>query len=264
MTAPPRADDPTAPPMPGPLQWKWIVLGVGLGILLVSPFLSIVSQPDRARTGALVVLLAAVLAGVLVGYRSKGETIRETAIEGFLLVALVGLVYTQVLGMSVSLSRGVMGLLVVPGSAMLGGWAGELLQGTLEEAHEDRLVDWPWVLVSVVLGFSLSAYAVLVGRELLGLGAVQSLWVFAGSFLITGWIVGYFSPGNTVIEPAIAGAMMVFLDSSFIFLWFEGLPITRILLVGFGAGIVLALVGSGIGEFMQRRSGKQRPAPDTP
>ena len=149
--------------------------------------------------------------------------------------------------------------LVMRGMCMLGGFTGVLLLGSLEVAHEDRRVDWPWVLVSIVLGFTLSGYAVLVGRELMGIDGHAALWVFAGSFLVTGWVVGFFSPGNTVVEPAIAGSLMFFLDASFIMIWFDGVSIGRIALVGFGGGVVLALVGSLTGEYMQRRAGRTTP-----
>jgi hypothetical protein len=135
---------------------------------------------------------------------------------------------------------------------MLGGWAGELLQGTLEEAYEDRVVDLPWIFVSIVLGFTISAYAVLIGREVFDVSLEQSLWLFAGSFLVTGWVVGFFSPGNTMVEPAIAGALLMVFDAGFVILWFDGLPGSQVFLIGFGAGIVLALVGGVLGELTQR------------
>ena len=49
--------------------------------VLVLPvlFLSVLLNGSRPRTGGFVILLSVVLAGILVGYRSRGETIRETA-----------------------------------------------------------------------------------------------------------------------------------------------------------------------------------------
>jgi hypothetical protein len=246
---------------PGGLRWGWILAGVLIASVLISLFLSVLLNGSRPRTGGFVILLSVVLAGILVGYRSRGETIRETAVAGLILVIVTGVISAVALDLAIPLRVWLASPLVVPGLAMLGGWTGELLQGTLEEAHEDRRVDWPWVLVSIVLGFTLSGYAVLVGRELMGIDGQAALWVFAGSFLVTGWMVGFFSPGNTVVEPAIAGSLMFFLDASFIMIWFDGVSIGRIALVGFGGGVVLALVGSLTGEYMQRKTGRRQPVP---
>jgi hypothetical protein len=144
--------------------------------------------------------------------------------------------------------------------AMLGGWVGEMLQGTLEEAYDDRAVDWPWVFVSVIIGVTLSAYAVFLGRALFDLTTVQSLLVFAASFLVTGWIVGFSSPGVTMVEPAIAAGMLIIIDAGFIILWFDDLAASQTLLIGFGGGMVLALLGGWLGETHQRARDRKRAA----
>ncbi|MDH3298576.1 MAG: hypothetical protein OEM96_09910 [Gemmatimonadota bacterium] len=243
------------------LRWSWIGSGVLIGAVLLSLFTSIMQFSEKPAVAGFVVVLSIVVAGMLVGYYSHGETIRETAVAALCLVVLVGIISTTLLDVAIPTFVWFISPFLVPGMAMLGGWAGELLQGTLEEAYEDRLVDWPWVFCSIVLGFTLSAYAVLVGREVFDVTLDQSLWLFAGSFLITGWIVGFYSPGNTMVEPAIAAALMVVLDAGFVILWFDGLPAADILAKGFGAGIVLALVGAVLGELVQRKAGRRRTAP---
>ena len=164
-------------PRAGGLRWGWILAGVLIASVLISLFLSVLVNGSRPRTGGFVVLLSVVLAGILVGYHSRGETIRESALAGLILVVVTGLISAVALDLAVPLRVWLASPLVIPGLAMLGGWTGELLQGTLEEAHEDRRVDWPWVLVSIVLGFTLSGYAVLVGRELMGIDGHAALWV---------------------------------------------------------------------------------------
>ena len=261
MTSSSSGGSPAAGADSDALRWSWIGSGVLIGAALLTLFISVMQFSEKPAVAGFVVLLSIVLAGMLVGYYSRGETIRETAVAAFILVVLVGAISTLALKITVPPFVWFISPFLVPGMAMLGGWAGELLQGTLEEAYEDRLVDWPWVFCSIVLGFTLSAYAVLVGREAFGVTLEQSLSLFAGSFLITGWIVGFYSPGNTMIEPAIAAALMVVLDAGFVILWFDGLPAADILAKGFGAGIVLALVGAVLGELVQRKTGRRRTGP---
>lgn len=235
------------------LRWIWVVGGVLLGSALVSAFIRLVDPGlERPGAAAAVAVLSVVLVGILVGYRSRGETIRETAVAGLLLVILTGVVASLFLGVALRFEVWAFALFFVPLVAMVGGWVGEILQGTLEEAYEDRVLDWPWVFVSVVIGVTLSAYAVFLGQALLGLSTLQSLGVFAASFGVTGWIVGYASPGFTMVEPAVAALLMMLADGVFVILFFGELPVGRVFLVGFGGGFLLALLGGWLGEMTQR------------
>jgi hypothetical protein len=225
---------------------------VSLFIYLVDPRL------ERPEVAVLVVTLSLILVGILVGYHSRGETIRETALAGLLVLALTAVGAVGILGIRIP---GVVWLLspfYATSLAMAGGWVGEMLQGTLEEAHEDEPVDWPWVFVSIVIGFTLSAYAVFLGRALLDMTLAQSLFVFAASFLVTGWIIGFKSPGVTMVEPAIAAATMIVLDAGFVIIWFAGNLDLVQLLIGFGCGVPLALVGGWLGEWTQRLAQSRR------
>lgn len=248
------------PPEADPLRWAWVGAGVVLGSVLISLFVYFVDPGlERPLVDGFQVALAVVLVGILVGYHSAGETIREAGVAGLVLLALTAIIAVWLLGLRFDPFVWLLAPFCIVLLAMAGGWVGEMLQATLEEAHEDRAVDWPWVFVSVVIGFTLSAYTVFLGQALLGLGPVGSLYVFAGSFLVTGWIVGFFSPGITWIEPGIAAGLMMCVDACFVVLFFDELPQSQVFLVGFGGGALLALAGGGLGELSQRWSERRRP-----
>jgi len=256
----PDQDMATTDTSPQPLRWIWVAGGVLLGSILISLFVYMVDpQLERPAVTGLVVTLSLILVGILVGYRSSGETIRETAIAGLILLILTAIVAAVVLKIRVPVVVWLMSPFYAAILTMAGGWVGEMLQGTLEEAHEDKAIDWPWVFVSVIIGFTLSAYAVFLGQAVLSLTPMQSLFVFAASFLVTGWIVGFFSPGVTMVEPAIAAGGMVILDAGFVIVWFDTLPQFQATLIGFGGGVVLALAGGWLGEKTQRlREGRKQ------
>jgi hypothetical protein len=240
-----------------PLQWSWVAVGVLLGAALIALFIFIVDPGfERGPVTLLALTLSLLLVGILIGYRSPGETIRETAVAGLILFVLTALAAVVFRGATIPVLVWLTSPFYAALLTMAGGWVGEMLQGTLEEAHEDKAVDWPWVFVSVIIGFTLSAYAVLLARELLALTPMQNLFVFAASFLVTGWIVGHFSPGVTMIEPGIAAAGMVILDAGFVILWFDAVPRLQSTLIGFGGGILLALIGGWLGEKTQKMRGK--------
>lgn len=248
------------------LRWGWIVAGVLIGTVLVTLFQRLADPSlQQVDVSGLVVILVLLLVGILVGFRSRGETIRETAVSGVLLMLLVQGYVTIVLENSVPFIVWLAGPFFGATLAMAGGWVGELLQGTLEEAHEDRAVDWPWVVASVIIGFSIASYAVFVGRSQLAIGPQESMLVIGFSFLVTGWLVGFFSPGRTMVEPAIAAGLMIVLNAGFLVLWFELVPATGSILVGFSAAVALALLGGWLGELTQsardRRRERARPRP---
>jgi hypothetical protein len=240
-----------------PLRWAWVAGGVIMGAVLIGLFMFIVDpELQRPAVSGLIVSLTFVLVGVLVGYRSRGETIREAATAGIILMLIVVLIAAVLIGIPARPLVWLLGPFFGAMLALIGGYAGEMLQGTLSEAHEDRAVDWPWVFVSVVIGFSLSTYLVFIGRALFDMSPSEGLVVFGISFFVTGWIVGYFSPGVTMVEPAIAAGGLVALHSAFIVLWFEVGPPAQTLLVALAGGMLAALAGGWLGERMQaaRRS----------
>lgn len=237
----------------GPLRWTWVAIGAGLGSTLVGLFLYLVDPGlERLDRAGFIVALTVLLMGILVGYRSRGETVREAGLAGLGVLLVTAAVAVGVLKLRAPIFVWLSSPFYMMLLALLGGWVGEMLQGTVEEAHDDDAIDWLWVFVSVVIGFAVSSYAIFIGQSLVGWTPAESVVVFAASFALTGWLVGYFSPGVTMIEPGIAAAFMIVLDAGFVILWFEGGPPTSLFVVGFGGGAVMALLGGWAGEVCQR------------
>jgi len=238
----------------GSFRWFWVGAGVALGAVLIGSFIFIVDpELQRPASAGLMVTLSLVLIGMMVGYHSVGYTIREAAIVGVILFILTAAVMAVGFRVGIPVLVWLLAPFYSAAVAAAGGWVGEILQGTLKEAHIDRVVDWPWILVSVVIGFTLCAYVLAVTNTVFDLSSVFILAIFAGSFFVTGYVVGLFSPGMTVVEPAIAAAGMIALNSAFVSYWFETPPPVSMLVIGFGGSVLLALLGGFLGEVMQRK-----------
>jgi len=237
-----------------PMRWTWIVVGVIVGGALIALFLNAVDRYlDRPATDGLIISLCVLLVGILIGWLSRGETLREAAVAGLMLSVLTLALVAFQLRVPVPTAVWLLGPFYALGLALLGGYVGEMLQGTLEEAHVDRAVDWSWVLVSVLVGFTVSTYAVLVTRALWTVAPATDLWIFAGAFLLTGLIVGFFSPGRTLVEPAMAAGGMIVAHAGLVALFIDPAPAVSSVLLVFAGGTLLALLGGWLGETLQSR-----------
>jgi hypothetical protein len=244
---------PDFPPEGDPLRWAWVGGGTVLGAILITLFLRVVDPGfEQPALDGLVLTLSLILVGALVGYHSQGETIREAAVAGVVLVLVSLGVAAWGLGVRVPGIVIVISPFFAATVCMGGGYVGEMLQGTLEEAHVDEALDLPWVFVAVVIGFGLSTYTVFLTRALIQSTPGQDLMVFASSFFVTGLVVGYFSPGVTMVEPGIAAMIMTVLHAGFILLWFAEPPGLLVLGGALLAGGALALLGGWLGEMLQR------------
>lgn len=240
----------------GSLRWRWVLAGAAATALLLSVFIRVV-DPDLSnmQVSAAVSAATLMLAGVVIGRYSPGETIRETGVAG-VLVFLVVMGYLE-------WGRGVdvWGIIWAAGPfyaatfAMVAGWVGEMLQGTLEVAHEDRALDWPWVFVCVICGFLLDAYLLFLGGALFELTAAHLLPILLVTIFLTGWFVGLLSPGFTAIEPGVASLVMVGLSAALAALWLPDPLPAGALVWGAGGGLVLGVAGGWLGELSQSMRG---------
>ncbi len=233
-----------------PLDWFWVSASVVCGALLLALFLAIVDPGiDRLRVSGGVFAATLVLTGVLIGYRSPGLTTWEPGVGGLALVLLSAVVLALYTGQLPSLAAVAITFPLAPLFAIAGAWTGEMLQGTY---RDDAVgLQWLWVLVAIVVGFAAGLYSVFLAEALLGVNYLGILAFFGASFLLTGFVVGFFSPGRTILEPAVAIGGLILLDVVFSLLYFRAwFPVGAVLLALL-AGIVLSVTGAWMGEAAQ-------------
>ena len=244
------------------LQWKWVGIGVIVGVFIMGISYIVVAPTFHSiAIQALVMLVGFVLTGTIVGYFSPGITIREAMYAGIILMIVMGALIA-IFGWEEGEHRSIIFLLLLFGGllAQVGGWIGEKLQGTLEKegAEEEATGGFQtkWVIVGTGLGLVLNILFAFLLAPALNIDLNKVFIAFSASFVITGFIVGYKSPGVTLKEPAVAGALAVLLE--WLFVQFGlGLSVpASYTLFGIIEGFLLTLFGAWIGERFQLASEK--------
>ncbi|MDT8341140.1 MAG: hypothetical protein RQ751_06475 [Longimicrobiales bacterium] len=229
-----------------------MAIGIVVGSLLIATFVGVVWQ-EQPRPGVALLVggLTFVLAGIFVGFNSPGRTVVEPGVAGGIIAIAAASILSGLGVFPVGAPTVVLWLILGSLLAALGGWVGELMQGTFGGETQGKKIQWPWIVVGVVLGFVFNIYFVFVGRALFSLGAMGIMASFGLSFLLTGFFVGFFSPGVTLAEPAIAGVLLVAVNTVVTSMGFQApFPLGAIVL-GFIAAFCLALAGGWVGELVQ-------------
>lgn len=241
------------------MEWKWVIAGVIAGLIIVGASYIIVAPTfNSAEIQALVMMVGFAITGVIVGYFSPGVTIREAGVGGGL-VMFIMLVILYLTGANEKLLQSqfmnFLMLLLGTGFSFVGGWVGEKLQAAggphTEEERADDVFHWKWVLIGIVIGFALNVLFVFLSTPVFNVSQSVALVAFLISFIITGFIVGYKSPGVTLKEPAVAGIFTVIID--WVFLEF-GITLhisPEDVIAGLALGFLFALLGAWLGEKYQ-------------
>lgn len=243
---------------PMALQWKWVLIGVVVGVGIAgASFLIVIPTFNSTPIQALVLLAGFVASGAIVGYASPGVTIREASVAGGMVALLmIILLYATGAAIGQDLMRNILLLVFGFGLSWVGAWVGEKLQGSEghDEAETKRLftdVSAKWVIVGVILGFALNVLAVFIVTPLFNVSLDVAFGAFLFSLTVTGFIVAYKSPGVTLKEPAIAGFLAVLLDWSFLEFMLELHVSGGYLAFGLILGFCLNLFGAWLGEKYQ-------------
>jgi hypothetical protein len=239
------------------LQWKWVILSVIAGLIIVGASYFIVAPTFHSgQVQVLVMLVGFIVTGTIIGYYSPGITINEASVGGALvMLVMLFLLYITKAEIHFSAAINLLLLILGVGFSWVGGWAGEKLQGddaSAAEAKNQKFL-WKWVIVGVIVCFALNVLFVFLLSKFFLVHLFKFAFIgFIISFVVTGFIVGFKSPGVTLKEPALAGLLAVLLD--WVYLKFiVSLPVPAMyLVVGLIMGFMISLFGAWIGEKYQQ------------
>ncbi|MCK9408471.1 MAG: hypothetical protein WCX28_12330 [Bacteriovoracaceae bacterium] len=243
----------------GGLEWKWIITGIIAGTALcLSLYLMIAKTFHIPLIPTYMSLLGLVVMGIIIGYKSDGYTVKEPAIGGIFTLALTGIVLSNTFGFTFTtmemIGAPIIGLIL----GLVGGWVGEQIQITPEELVKELEDDkkgglqWGWIIAGTVIAFIFNAFFVIGGFALLKFGVGGIILALGASFLFAGLLVGYFSPGVTIMEAGIAGGLSVILNAVFLYSFSLLMAEESVyVLEGLAVGFVLSLVGGWLGEKLQ-------------
>jgi hypothetical protein len=201
----------------------------------------------------LIISLGFISTGIIVGYFSPGRTVTEAAIAGGILMVLtIGGIYFDFIKADSIGNVALFSLIIGMPLTQLGGWVGEELQ---EGTDTTRKLQWRWIVVAVIFGYVLNNFSVFFVVSYPDFRFSTLRIFFAISFLVTGFVIGYRSPGVTIIEPAIAGFVILIFNYLFAKLGLDidflaELDMMDLIWIIVGAP-VLALIGGWVGEKVQ-------------
>jgi hypothetical protein len=75
-------------------------------------------------------------------------------------------------------------------------------------AHKETKLHWKWVILSVIAGLVIVGVSYFLVAQMFHSGEVQVL-ILLGGCIVTGAVIGYFSPGITINEASIGGALVM-------------------------------------------------------
>ncbi len=78
----------------------------------------------------------------------------------------------------------------------------------IRRAHKEPKLQWKWVILSVIAGLIIVGSSYFIIAPTFQSGPVQVLVMLVG-FIVTGAIIGYFSPGITINEASVGGVLVM-------------------------------------------------------
>ncbi len=121
----------------------------------------------------------------------------------------------------------------------------------MPEATQKQPIQWKWVVIGIIVGFVIIGASYFIVAPKFHSDAIQSLVLLVG-FVVTGAVVGYYSPGVTIREALYAGLiLMVILAIGFALMGSGESGHGTVFFLLLVLGGVLAQVGGWIGEKLQ-------------
>lgn len=234
-------------PLAESVRWRWVVLGLFLGAVLLAALVGIVrAGVPNPGVAWLVAALSLVLAGAIVGYESSarpGTAAGEMALAGALLGPPAWLVVATGDGAVPGWEVAVIALLLAPAVAALGGWAGAVVATDPASADDPDRAVVARIGAGAVAGLVLCNVIPSLGYALAGLEPVGMLVAFVLVFPVLGFWVGWGSTAAPAFEAACAGAGAVVLEGLIVYVGFGVFfPFLAVVISAVGAA-ALALAG---------------------
>ena len=120
-----------------------------------------------------------------------------------------------------------------------------------ETKHTEQSLQWKWVIIGALVGLVIVGASYYIIEQTFHNIQIQILVMLVGC-AVTGIVVGYFSPGVTVKEAAIGGALVVLIMTGFLYAVdadvAKNLGINVVLII---LGIPISWIGGWAGENLQ-------------
>ncbi len=244
------------------LDIKSLALSVIVGIPLII-FLALLTGDVATPVLPFMAILGGyIFTGIIAGLVSNDETIAEPGIASILVGVVTYLILTS---MSLNCFKLLQGDAYVTNMILLtlngiiltfaGAWAGEKLQGTLDNNQsKSKLIEWGWIICGAIVGVAISMLITNLIIKFFGFYLPPLLIALVVGLYVTGLIVGLKSPGVTIKEAALAGLFTTVInldifkfsiDPDTHFLTITGVLISIVL------GLLAALAGGVSGERIQ-------------
>lgn len=211
------------------------------------------------------ILAAFMVTGFLTGILSKDITISEPGI-GSIVLAVIGVLVIP--AMKLKGFEGVTAsdwLLIMMNGIIftfLGAWLGEKFQhGVINAPSSDSSeIDWGWIVAGTIFGIGVSLILVILLDLVFGHNPSSFIIPFIIALLLSGLVIGWKSPGVTIIEAGLAGFLTITADLNILRLTIFGdtMSIDLGWLIGaLVVGFVTSLAGGFIGEGIQKSKAKK-------
>lgn len=201
-----------------------------------------------------------ILTGIVIGYFSKDVTIIEPGL-GAIVASFAAAFFISSFEL-----RGLSGLwtsdwiLISMNGVILtfaGAWVGEMFQSgeVVSKATAASKFEWEWIIAGTIVGVLLSLLLVSILVLFLGYKESNYLIPLLIALLGTGYVVGYKSPGVTIVESGLAGFLTITININIVRLTLiseseiDAFSIIGALVVGY----LVSLLGGYIGEKVQAK-----------
>lgn len=239
------------------LQWKWVLIGVGVGAAVIGIIVGVTASAFlNPFIPSIIACAGFIITGFIVGYYSPGTTIREAAVGGVILALLLLVILLTMFSQRVTFMQTFATLVFGYLMAFLGGWVGETFQR--ERSVKRRGMQWRWVGVGVIVSVVLNSLGVFGLAPLYNYNLTAVFISFLVTFVLAGYIIGFFSAGVTIKEAALAGLFTILIDAGLVEFGL-GLPVPlESMLIAMTSGFLLSMVGAWAGEQFQMSFQQQK------